>query len=145
MSVQNNIFEFLMGTRKQLDTVDFPPQGNTPKALFLCSTGLLRSPTAASVFTQPPYGWNTRSAGVSVEYALIPVTLPLLFWADKVILMEREHKDALSRIFSTRVEKLEKEKGGDFFNILDIPDDFAYIDKELVTLLRARVDALDLF
>lgn len=38
-------------------------QGRFRKVLCVCSAGVLRSPTAAWVFSNAPFNFNTRSAG----------------------------------------------------------------------------------
>jgi predicted protein tyrosine phosphatase len=143
--IRKSPFEFLLGTKNQIANVNNMFQGTAPRVLFLCSAGLLRSPTAAKIFSSDPYNWNTRAAGVSVEYALIPVSLPLLFWADKIVLMEQEHYDTLYRLFHVRIDKLVKEKGEDYLNVLDIPDNFEYNAGELVKYLVDGVESLKLF
>jgi predicted protein tyrosine phosphatase len=143
----DNPFQHLMGNMNQIANVHNRYQMSAPRVLFLCSAGLLRSPTAAAIFASPPYNWNTRAAGVSAEYALIPATLPLLMWADRVFMMEEDHMVGLKRIFSTRLDRLVKEKdaGEDFFTVLDIPDQFEYRSEELVDLLRTKIDAINPF
>lgn len=65
-----------------------PYQGAYKKVLCLCSAGLLRSPTAALALSQAPFNFNTRAAGVTEEYALVPVDDVLLSWADEIVVME---------------------------------------------------------
>ena len=60
-------------------------QGKYKRVLCICSAGLLRSPTAAFVLSQEPYNYNTRAAGLTKEFALIPVDEVLLNWAQEVV------------------------------------------------------------
>jgi len=62
-----------------------PFQGETKRVLTVCSAGLLRSPTAAVVLSQPPFNFNTRPCGVNPEYALIPIDDVLINWADEIV------------------------------------------------------------
>ena len=71
-----------------LHNVTNPYQGSEKRVLCLCSAGLLRSATAATVL-QNKYHYNTRNAGVA-DYALIPVSTALLEWADEIICVEHE-------------------------------------------------------
>ena len=105
-------------------------EGNQPRVLFVCSAGLLRSPTAAIV-TQREWGWNTRAAG-SETYALIPVTAVLIQWADRIICMENEHRTRLNNVFAGyhMLERCE---------VLGIPDDYPRMDPALIALI---LDAL---
>jgi predicted protein tyrosine phosphatase len=67
---------------------DNPYQGNSSRYLFVCSAGLLRSPTAAAVGAS--LGYNTRSCGCE-EYALIPLSVNLIEWAHKIFFMNEEN------------------------------------------------------
>ena len=74
-------------------------QGKTKKVLCICSAGLLRSPTAAHILSAEPFNFNTRSAGMYEEYALVPVDDALLTWADEIVCVEKEHyKDVSNRL-----------------------------------------------
>ena len=53
-------------------------QGDAKRVLCVCSAGLLRSPTAAFVLSQEPFGFNTRAAGIAEDFALIVVDDVLL-------------------------------------------------------------------
>lgn len=63
-------------------------QGKHKRVLCVCSAGLLRSPTAAWVLSNPPYNFNTRAAGIDVGHALIPVDDVLIEWADEIVCMD---------------------------------------------------------
>lgn len=102
-------------------------QGNYKKVLCVCSAGLLRSPTAAFVLAQD-YGYNTRAAGLSQDYALIPVDRVLLEWADEIVCMNEEQRQTI-------LIELGPEGDKPVIN-LDIPDDFRYRDPQLVLLIQ---------
>ncbi len=63
-------------------------EGDAPRVVFVCSVGLLRSPTFADVATS--MGLNARACG-SDRRALIPLTKNLIDWADDIIFMHREN------------------------------------------------------
>lgn len=63
-------------------------QGNALHHLFVCSAGLLRSPTAANVSAK--LGYNSRSCG-SANYALISISVNLVHWADVIYFMQEEN------------------------------------------------------
>lgn len=104
-------------------------QGDYKKVLCVCSAGLLRSPTAALVLSQPPYNFNTRSAGLSQEFALIPVDVVLLEWADEIVCMTDEQQTKLQLMTDKPVISLA------------IPDNFKYRDGELMRLIRLHYGA----
>ena len=98
--------------------------------LFLCGQNRKRSPTAEQVFASWP-GVETASAGLNAN-AATPVSPELLAWADTIFVMEKTHRENLSRKFRSHLKKQR-------VICLDIPDDFALMDPALVQLLRLRV------
>lgn len=66
-------------------------QTDAKRLLFVCSVGMLRSPTAQMVATG--MGYNARACGSSEKIALIPLSCNLINWADKIIFMSRENFD----------------------------------------------------
>lgn len=105
-------------------------QNKTRKVLCLCSAGLLRSPTVALVLSQEPYNYNTRAAGVSDEYALIPVDEVLLHWADEIVCVEQRITDALKLSFD--IDKP--------ITTLNIPDIYEYRDPKLIETIKEQYD-----
>lgn len=67
----------------QMGAAKNPHQGTAPRILCVCSAGLLRSPTIANFLAGK--GYNTRAVGISEEYALIPMTPLLYYWADIIV------------------------------------------------------------
>lgn len=100
------------------------------KVLFVCSRNRLRSPTAEQVFSAHP-GIDVSSAGVDHD-ADNPVTPELLEWADLIFVMEPMHRRKLQQKFRVALN-------GKRIVCLGIPDDFEFMDPELVRLLRAKV------
>jgi predicted protein tyrosine phosphatase len=129
--------EHLFASMNQLANVHNRYQGAYKKVLFVCSAGLLRSATAAHVFSAEPYNFNTRTAGVALEYALNPVNEALLEWADHIFLMEGEHYNMLHEIFGEEAFNDYKAKMVE----LEVPDHFAYRDERLVKILKEKVEA----
>lgn len=103
------------------------------RLLFVCSRNQWRSPTAEAVYQNDPRV-EVSSAGVSAS-ARRRVTEKLLRWADLVLVMEHEHKRRLREQFPDLIHELRIE-------VLDIPDDYAFMHPELVTLIRERVEPL---
>ena len=98
--------------------------------LFLCSRNQWRSPTAERVFARRE-GVTTRSRGVS-KSAVQQLRLADVEWSDVILVMEHEHKQRLLRDFGAAAQ-------GSRVHVLDIPDDYAFMDPELVELLEAGV------
>ncbi|HEX2827693.1 MAG TPA: low molecular weight protein tyrosine phosphatase family protein [Burkholderiales bacterium] len=100
------------------------------RVLFICSQNRLRSPTAEQVFANRP-GFEVASAGLNND-AETPVSADLLEWADVIFVMERAHRNKLSKRFRPHL----KDKR---IICLDIPDEFEYMDQALVRLLETKV------
>jgi protein-tyrosine-phosphatase len=100
-------------------------------ALFICSRNQWRSPTAEAVFRRYP-NVQTRSAGTSPN-ARHTVSINDITWADKVFVMEQKHKNRLSAQFSRALQHKE-------IIVLDIPDDYRYMDEELIEILKESVE-----
>jgi len=98
--------------------------------LFLCSRNRLRSPTAEQVFASWP-GVETASAGLAPD-AVEGVDADHIDWADVIFVMERAHQARLNRRFRDRLK-------GKRVICLDIPDDYGFMQPELVALLEKRV------
>ena len=98
--------------------------------LFLCSRNRLRSPTAEQVFADWPR-IETGSAGLDHD-ADNPVTPELLAWADTIFMMEHAHRRRLATKFRPWLRNKR-------VICLEIPDDYAFMDPDLIVLLRARV------
>jgi predicted protein tyrosine phosphatase len=111
-----------------------PYQGPSPRVLFVCSAGLLRSATAANHFAKR--GWNTRSCG-SEYFALIPISANLIHWAQKIYFVNKMNMESakLKFVEDADISRLLAEKA----TALDIPDQYAYGDPELVSLLEEAI------
>ncbi len=104
---------------------------NVMNFLFICSKNQWRTPTAEAVYRRDPR-INARSAGTSAK-AKRSVSPKDIAWADMIFVMEKKHKQILSRQFPHDI-------GGTEVIVLDIPDDYQYMDAELVDLLKDGVE-----
>ncbi|HEX9199977.1 MAG TPA: low molecular weight protein tyrosine phosphatase family protein [Acidobacteriaceae bacterium] len=100
------------------------------KALFVCSRNKLRSPTAEAIFAARG-DVEALSAGTGSD-AENPISADLVEWADIIFVMERIHRDRINEKFSSLVR-------GKRIIVLDIPDNYGYMDPELVAILERRV------
>ncbi|MEO8002159.1 MAG: low molecular weight protein tyrosine phosphatase family protein [Arenimonas sp.] len=100
------------------------------KILFVCSQNKLRSPTAEQIFSEIT-GLEVLSAGTNND-AVTPLSSELIEWADKIFVMEGLHRAKLQKRFRHSLN-------GKKVICLDIPDNFTYMDPELITLLKKKV------
>ena len=103
-----------------------------PRALFICSRNRLRSPTAERLFASWP-GVESDSAGLAAD-AEVPLSAEQLQWAELIFVMERVHQRRLQQRFAPWLR-------GKRVICLDIPDDYDFMQTELVELLRRKVGA----
>ncbi len=101
--------------------------------LFVCSQNKWRSPTGEAVFRKSA-GVSVRSAGTS-RSAKRTVGLKDIQWADIILVMEDKHKSRLRADFRQAVTHKT-------IHVLDIPDDYQFMDPELIDILRAKVEPL---
>ncbi len=99
--------------------------------LFICSRNLWRSPTAERIYCDDPR-LAVRSRGLSPKAARRLSTKDLA-WANVVFVMEHEHFVRLRSQYRSHL--LERT-----VHVLDIPDQYQYMDTRLVALLRDRVE-----
>jgi predicted protein tyrosine phosphatase len=100
------------------------------RLLFVCSQNRLRSPTAHNIFSRWP-GVEAMSAGLNND-ATTPVSSDLIEWAHVVVVMEKSHKHKITKKFGARLK-------GKQVIVLDIPDEYEYMQPELVQILKAKV------
>lgn len=115
-------------------------QGTSKRLLFVCSGGLLRSPTAAMIASKR--GYNARSCGSSVKIALIPISKNLILWADVVVFMNEENEDKVLRHLSETDKELRSILIGKSicWNVEDI---YNYGDDDLIWVLERKLDRLE--
>ncbi|MGI0117223.1 low molecular weight protein tyrosine phosphatase family protein [Zooshikella sp. RANM57] len=101
--------------------------------LFICSRNQWRSPTAEAIWKNDPL-FKVRSAGTSprAKRTVSPVDIR---WADVIFVMEKKHKNRLQAAFARLLEHKP-------VYVLDIPDDYQYMDPELIAELEERVNDL---
>ncbi len=98
--------------------------------LFVCSRNQWRSPTAEAIF-EGSQQYHAKSAGTSPS-ARIKITEKLMLWADLIFVMEKKHKQQLREKF----EFVANEKQ---IIVLDIPDEYQYMDEELIESIKIAV------
>ena len=110
--------------KKKLNTIDL-------NILFVCTRNKCRSRTAESIFKNLD-GYQIRSAGTSNQ-SVVRLTPKLISWADRIFVMEPHHKRRIFEMFPDVRETKE-------IIVLDIPDEFGYMDAELIDHLKDAID-----
>ncbi len=103
------------------------------KVLFVCHQNRVRSATAERLFCQR-LDLDVRSAGTSSD-AMVRVNARMLDWADLVFTMDEGQALALEEMFPRHPALAQ-------LVCLQIPDEFTFLQPELVALLEQRVTPL---
>ncbi|WP_109809114.1 low molecular weight protein tyrosine phosphatase family protein [Sphingosinithalassobacter portus] len=99
------------------------------RVLFVCSQNRLRSPTAEQHFAARP-DIEVDSAGTNHDVEN-PLTDELVAWADLIFAMERQHRSKIQKRFRRALRAR--------IIVLDIPDEYDFMDPGLIRLLDARM------
>jgi predicted protein tyrosine phosphatase len=100
------------------------------RILFICSQNKLRSPTAEVLFSIYK-GLEVTSAGTAAD-AVTPVSTDLVEWAETIFVMENHHREKLRRHYGFLL-------GTKRLIVLRIPDEYTFMQPELVSLLKSKV------
>ncbi|WP_102798853.1 low molecular weight protein tyrosine phosphatase family protein [Bowmanella denitrificans] len=98
--------------------------------LFVCSENRLRSPSGEEVFSAYE-GINAIGCGTNLDAETV-VSGDLIEWADIVFVMEKTHKNKVSKKFKDLLT-------GKKLVCLDIPDNYDRMDPVLIRILENRV------
>ena len=101
-----------------------------PHILFVCGRNQWRSPTAERIYRND-LRIAVRSAGVS-EQSPHRISSADIAWADLILVMEERYAQAIRAQF--RQFRLPP------IHSLDIPDEYAFMDAELVELIHSAVE-----
>ncbi len=98
--------------------------------LFVCSKNKWRSRTAETIF-KDTLNHNVKSAGTD-EGARVKLTGKHLLWADLIFVMENKHRQIIKQKFHSSFD-------ADKIIVLDIPDEYQYMDEELILSLKTAM------
>lgn len=103
------------------------------KLLFVCSQNKWRSLTAEKIFENYE-DYAVKSAGTE-NGARVKITAGLIGWADIVFVMEKKHRSRMQEKFKDSL--LNKP-----LHVLNIPDDYQFMDEELIEILEGKIGAI---
>lgn len=99
--------------------------------LFVCSRNQWRSPTAETIYKNHS-DLNVKSAGTEPG-ARNRLTAKIINWADLIFVMEKRHKQRMIESFPSETQHKQ-------IIILHIPDEYKYMDEELIEDIQTKVD-----
>ena len=104
---------------------------NKLKILFVCTINRMRSATAHKIF-ETDKRFEIKSAGTDKSAATV-LSHDLLDWADAVVVMEKGHRNYIRSNFPSFYESKK-------IVCLYIPDEYEYMQPELITILKAKFE-----
>lgn len=103
-----------------------------PNLLVICGKNKRRSRTAEYIFKNDQR-FNIRSAGLSPQ-SNRKISESDLHWADITLVMENDHK--------SKIRKLYGHLDLPAIQVLDIPDEYEFMDEELIEILTTKINTL---
>jgi len=101
-----------------------------PHILFVCGKNKWRSPTAERIYKNDER-IEVRSAGMSGK-SKHTISTDDIKWADLILVMEGRYKAWILGLFrDLHLPRIEN---------MDIPDEYEYMDEELMELIQKRVE-----
>ncbi|MCP4192643.1 MAG: protein tyrosine phosphatase [Planctomycetaceae bacterium] len=101
--------------------------------LFVCSKNRWRSPTAEAIY-QADHRIAVRSRGTA-RTAVQRLRRSDFDWADAVLVMETKHRNRILADFPSEARST-------WIYVLDVPDDYQFMNPELVELLQATCEPI---
>jgi predicted protein tyrosine phosphatase len=113
-------------------------QGIQERWLYVCSAGMLRSATGATVASMSDI--NARSCGTS-SHALIPLSSNLIHWAQRIIFVnEQNYYEAIETFSGINPETKDLyEMIKNKCYVMDIEDNYDYMNEYLVTIFKRDI------
>ncbi len=101
------------------------------RILFVCTVNVMRSATAHQIYSND-LRFQVRSAGTHHSAGTV-LSKELLDWAEMVVVMEERHLNFIRKTYPAIFK-------GKNIVCLDVPDNYDYMQAELVALLRDRFE-----
>ncbi len=101
--------------------------------LFVCSKNQWRSPTAEAIYRRDERV-SVRSRGTA-KAAVQTIRSDDIAWADVILVMEDKHQQRILADFPGEAKFKP-------MHVLDIPDDYQFMDDELEELIRSAAEPI---
>lgn len=115
-------------------------EGTAERWLFVDNEGVIRSATAQTLANK--VGINARAVGAEYTSALIPISLQLANWAQKIVFLDQASYDKTAEMFQGYEYDWLSVTGKNV--VLDITDIYFYMDPLLVNILKEKLPELAL-
>ena len=102
--------------------------------LFVCSANKDRSKTADDYFSEmyPHHHFDSAGTNINIcrKLGTNEITQEIIQWADLIFVMESKHQAAVQRMSKSKAQIIN----------LNIPDRYQYNSKELIQILKSKID-----
>jgi predicted protein tyrosine phosphatase len=140
MSIDN----IMSGTRTNAylsdGTLRYRPanEGTAERWLFVDDKGVIKSATAQLLAGN--VNINARACGVDVQSALVPVSLQLANWAQKIVFLDPQSYDSFAEVFQDYQLDLLSAQAKSI--TVDLPNTYFYMQYDLVNALKQAMPEL---
>jgi predicted protein tyrosine phosphatase len=101
-----------------------------PNILVVCGRNKRRSRTAEYIFKND-HRFNIKTAGLSAK-SEIQINEKLIKWADMIIAMDNGQRNRIANQY--------RDLGLPIIEVIDIPDDYEYLNPELIEILTIKIN-----
>ena len=116
-------------------------EGDSSRWLFVDNEGVIRSATAQTLANK--VGINARAVGVDYAQALIPLSLQLANWAQKIVFLDQDSYDKAAELFqSYEYDWLSLVDKSQILDITDTANAYFYMSTQLITILKEKLPEL---
>ena len=113
-------------------------EGVAERWLFVDIEGVIGSATAQALASK--VGINARAVGADYTQALVPISLQLATWAQKIVFLDQASYDKAAEMFQGYEHSWLSVTGKSV--ILNITDTYFYMDPLLVNILKDKLPEL---
>ena len=113
-------------------------EGTAERWLFVDDKGVIKSATAQLLAGN--VNINARACGVDVQSALVPVSLQLANWAQKIVFLDQQSYDSFAEIFQDYQLDLLSAQAKSI--TVDLPNTYFYMQYDLVNALKQAMPEL---
>jgi len=113
-------------------------EGTAERWLFVDNEGVIASATAQTLANK--VGINARAVGADYLQALVPISLQLATWAQKIIFLDQASYDKAAEMFQGYEYDWLSVTGKSV--ILDIADIYFYMSPQLINILKEKLPEL---
>ena len=116
-------------------------EGDASRWLFVDNEGVIRSATAQTLANK--VGINARAVGADYTQALVPISLQLANWAQKIIFLDQDSYDKAAELFQgNEYDWASVISKSQILDITDTANAYFYMSSQLISILKEKLPEL---